>query len=292
MKKSLFYLFMLMAVAAMPLTSCNKDPQTEEVKKHDSKSDEDQIKATTYDALSWLQGCLVVVDKNDNVVRRVYGEVLDESQPDVISVPVADYSAAEKLFLNWVAPDKEATKVDGGYDYYLTNTQGKAQGSVSFRPDDCRADLVARMTVSEGTGLKQISEVEFIKYDLWPENAAYQKYEAGKIYDVECHELSWKNPKFEAILTTLPFYCVQSNTNGKEAILVWISPDDDDPNAHPAVVNYINSALEYLPTEEEADRVLEFYNNNGAFWADMLKEMDAKGYKWSPIDSPWSTNKR
>ena len=30
MKKSLFYLFMLMAVVAMPLTSCEKDPQKED----------------------------------------------------------------------------------------------------------------------------------------------------------------------------------------------------------------------------------------------------------------------
>ena len=46
---------------------------------------------------------------------------MDESQPTVISVPVADYIAAEETFLDWVAPDKEATKVEGGYDYNLTD---------------------------------------------------------------------------------------------------------------------------------------------------------------------------
>ena len=133
MKKNLFYLFTLMAVAAMPLTSCEKDLQKEEDAQHDPKSDSDQTKIATYDALSWLQGSIVVVDDNDKVIRRIYGKPLDESQPDVISVPVVGYGAAEKIFLSWVAPGKEAVKVDGGYDYNLTDADGKDQGNVAFR---------------------------------------------------------------------------------------------------------------------------------------------------------------
>lgn len=144
MKKSLFYFFMLMAVAVMPLTSCEKESQTEE-KQHNPTSDEDLTPITSFDALSWLQGNLVVVNRNGEVVRRIYGEVLDASQPDVLSSPVADYAAAEQVFLSWVAPGKEAAKVDGGYDYYLTDRDGKAPGSVSFRAVDGDTRVIARI---------------------------------------------------------------------------------------------------------------------------------------------------
>ena len=107
-----------MAAAAMPLTSCEKndDPKVETEQQHDPKSDADQTAIISYDAMEWLQGSLVIVDNKGEVVRRVYGKPLDESQPDVISVPVISYDIAETIFLGWVAPGKEATKVEGGYD--------------------------------------------------------------------------------------------------------------------------------------------------------------------------------
>ena len=79
-----------MAIGVMPLTSCDKEnePQNEpeQEDQHDPTSDSDQVKVTGYDALSWLQGALVVVNEQGEVVRRVYGKPLDASQPDVISV--------------------------------------------------------------------------------------------------------------------------------------------------------------------------------------------------------------
>lgn len=79
MKKSLFYLFMLMAVATMPLTSCEKDPQKEDGQ-HDPKSDSDLTEITAYNSLSWLQGSLVVVgekgDKTNGSHVMVYNSDL------------------------------------------------------------------------------------------------------------------------------------------------------------------------------------------------------------------------
>ena len=157
----------MMAVAVMPMTSCEKDPQKDEEQQHNPTSDEDQTPITAFDGLSWIQGSLVVVDDNGEVIRRVYGEPLDESQPDVLSAPVADYAAAEKTFLSWVAPDKVATKVEGGYDYHLTSAEGKTQGIVSFRAVEGDARIAARMTVAEGTDLKKVKEFEFISRDLY-----------------------------------------------------------------------------------------------------------------------------
>ena len=291
MKKNWFYLFLLMAITVMPLTSCSNDddPKAEQ---HEPESDENQIEVTSYDALKWLQGCLVVVDEKGEVFRRVRGKALEESQPTVISIPVKDYAAAETLFLSWVAPGKEATPVDGGYDYELTDADGKAQGSVSFRATEEEAGLMAHMSVAAGTALKQISEVKFIASDFWPENDDIPVVKASMIYDRYDYELIWeavdeggwsmelylKKPK----LTLLPFYCIQSNTDGKEGILVWLCPDSKDMTRHPEPYRYFEqNAHLYLPTEDEAEMVLNFYNNNHTFWKKMMGDMDDLGYQWN-----------
>ena len=213
-----------MAVAVMPLTSCNKDNDPQVDEQHDPESDSDQRQITAYDALSWLQGNIVVVDGKDEIIRRILGKALDESQPDVISIPVVDYGEAEKIFLGWVAPDKEAIKVDGGYDYNLTDAEGNAQGSVSFRAVDGADGAVACMTVAEGTGLKLVSEVRFIDAGLWPENDETLEVKAGEIYELEDYVLSWSGSLTLTFnkpeLKSLPFYCIQGNTEGKEGILV------------------------------------------------------------------------
>ena len=298
MKKNWFYILLSMTIAAVPLISCNSDdddmPKTEDGL-HNSDSDKDRIEITGYNALEWLQGCLVVVDDDGEIFRRVYGKALDESQPTVISVPVADYAAAETLFLDWVAPQKEATKVDGGYDYYLTDEVDRPQGCVMFRAVEGEHGIVARMTVAPGTDLKQISEVNFVDTDFWPENAATPKYEAGKIYYMDDYVLKWRDTFIgygfvtPTSKTSLPFYCLQGNTDGKQGLLIWLSPDADDVLQHPRTY-YYKYALEYLATLEEGEKVIEFYNNNNqAFWNNMLKEMDALGYEWSAQDWPNAT---
>ena len=293
MKKNLFYFLLLMAIGVMPLTSCDKEnePQNEpeQEDQHDPTSDSDQVKVTGYDALSWLQGALVLVNEQGDVVRRVYGKPLDASQPDVLSVPVIDKAAAEKLFLDWVAPTKEATRVEGGYDYALTDAEGKAQGSVSFRAVEGEAGVLARMTVNEGTDLKQVSAVEFLDASLWPENDDVALYEAGKIYNLETTVLEWAWDNYKSDYYGLPknrevpFYCVQGNTDGKEALLVWLCSDDDFAGNHPTPSGYIHRDLYlHLPTVPQAEKVFDFFNANYDAWQKMLKEMDAKGYQWSP----------
>ena len=285
MKKNWFYLFLLMALAVMPLTSCDNDdePMAKEEQKHDPNSDSDIIEDSGYNALSWLQGCLVVVDENGEVVRRVYGKALDASQPDVISVPVADYAAAEALFLSWVAPTMEATKVDGGYDYNLTDAEGKALGSVSFRAVEDGGRVIARMSVADGTELKQISEVNFIDAKLWPENDS-EKVEKGKVY----YKKDWVfrvDRSRQVDYESIPFYCLQSNTDGKEGILIWLSPDVVDEKAEPTINVYIYYLfLQYLPTEFEAKKVVELCRSGyAAKWLGMLKTMkEEHGIDWYP----------
>ena len=287
MKKSLFYLFMLMAVVAMPLTSCEKDPQKEDGQ-HDPKSDSDLTEITAYNSLTWMQGSLVVVNKNGEIVRRIYGEPLDESQPDVLSAPVASYATAEKIFLSWVAPGKSATKVDGGYDYNLTDEEGKAQGSVSFRAVEDGGRVVARMTVANGTDLKEVSEVNFINSKLWPENAApWVKVKEGEVVTRADGILTWEDG-FYLKSGSIPYYTLQGNTDGKVGIQVYLCPDSDNSDLHPRAGSYNYEVLPYLPSEWEAQQVLDIFNNNKAAWDKMMETMASMGYDWYPKEG-WGT---
>ena len=142
----------------------------------------------------------------------------------------------------------------------VTDAEGKTQGGVTFRAEGGELGVMARMTVAPGTDLKQISEVNFVDIDLWPENDAPQKVETRKIYYMDGYELS--NYARDAELKSLPFYCLRGNTNGNEGILVWLSPDLDGLEYHSAAINYMNFALPYLPTESQAQKVLDRLNEN------------------------------
>lgn len=291
MKKNWFYLFLLMAITVIPLTSCDKDDEPvidngeEEYQKPGPDYQEETRQVTAYDGLSWLQSNLVEVDDNNNVIRRVYGKPLDPSQPTVISVPVNDFADADSTFLRWVAPGKETIKVDGGHDYNMTDRDGNPQGAVSFRAVEGEAGVIARMDIAPGTDLKQVTEVKFIDAELWPENAAYQRLEKRKIYWMEDYELTWSEGgpyvlDLHVEKKLLPFYCLQDNTNGKEGILVWLSPDEDNYYSHPAIKWYNKEARSYLPKAAEAQKVVDRINQNVAFWNTMLSDMKANGHDW------------
>ena len=293
MKKNWFNLFLLMAIAVMPLTSCDNDddpqpPQPGE-EQHDPKSDSDLTEITAYNSLSWLQGAIVIVDEKGEVIRRVYGEPLDESQPDVLSAPVAGYGAAEKIFLSWVAPGKTAAKVEGGYDYNLTDAEGKAQGSVSFRAVEGEDGVVARMTVAEGTDLKQVSEFNFVDSKFWPENAApWEKVKEGDVLHTWDGILTWEDG-FYIKTGRVAYYTLQGNTDGKVGIQVHLCPDDNDSDLHPKAGKYWDDAiLQYLPSEWEAQQVLDIFNNNRAAWDKMMETMASMGHNWYPQEG-WGT---
>ena len=310
MKKNWIYLFLSMAIVA-PLTSCSNDDDEPKpvVGQHDPTSDDDQKAIEAYDALEWLQGSLVLVDKNGEVVRRVCGKNLDESQPTVISIPVMNAAAAAQKFLSWVAPDKEISEIDGGYDYTLTDREGKIQGGVSFHTVEEEGGVIARMTVAPGTDLKQVTEVNFVDADLWPENAASEKYTAGKTYWLEGERYEWVRysssqiPDFRMASEKLEFYCLQGNDQGhNDAILVWLSPDDSPSDwqtvsgrdqwliTHTYPYNYLYYGLNYrLPHLCELLQVMNFYQSNRNAWNNMLKVMDGKGYQWSAGTSKTAT---
>jgi hypothetical protein len=300
MKKNWLHLILAMAFIAMPLTSCDNDDDDVTkpvIDQHDPTSDADQVPVTGYDALEWLQSCIVVVDENSEVVRRIYGKPLDESQPTVLSISVSNFADAEKIFLSWVAPGKEATKVEGGYDYHLTDAKGNDQGSVSLRAVEGEDGVIARMTVAEGTDLKQVSEVKFIHYELWPENAEYPIYRTGEMYLMETKHLYWgRLPQdgrnyLKAQTKEEIFYCIQGNTPGEEGILIWIAPDYNADLTNVPGYAYIDTkATQYLPSEAEAQKVLDVFNKmDKRSWDYMLERMDKLGFQWSAQSGGFTT---
>ena len=294
MKRNLFYFIILMAMAAVPLTSCEKDYQKEEPGQHDPASDADQIEITGYNGLEWFQNSIVVLDESGKPERRVYGEMLDPSDTTILSVCVSDLKMAEEIFLSWVAPDKDAKKVAGGYDYDMTDYDGTPQGSVAFRNADGNQGVLATVTVGADTDLKCFTEINFVSEQAWPENSSVEKYESGKTYVIRANRLQRQQHPIQSddpndpytcmfpLPRDLTFFCIQGNTGGKEAILVYLSPDVNDRHAHGRPKDYIDyNAYKQCASLPEAEKVLKYYTENYEYWEAMIDYMeDVKGEKW------------
>ena len=298
MKRNLFYFIILMAFVAMPLTSCEKGQKGEEQGQHDPSSDEDQIEITGYDGLEWFQNSIVVVDKKGKPERRIVGEMLDPSDTTILSVRVNDLKNAEDIFLSWVAPDKEVNKVSDGYDYAMTDYDGTPQGSVAFRNADGSQGVLATVTVGAGTDLKCFTEINFVSSQAWPLNSSNQKFEYCQTYVIRASHLSieqspvqpndwyWEDGNLTCMVPSRPrdhtFFCIQENTDGKEAILVYLSPDVNDRHAHGRPKDYIDyNAYKHCASLPEAEKVLKYYTENYEYWEAMIDYMeDVKGEKW------------
>ena len=295
MKKFLFYLPILTAVVAMLLTSCEKGqkPQEEEQGQHEPSSDTDQIEIAGYDALEWFQNSIVVLDENGNAERRIYGEMLDPSDTTILSVCVSDLKMAEDIFLSWVAPEKAVNKVNDGYDYSLTDYDGSPQGSVAFRNADGSQGVLATVTVGPNTDLKCFTEINFVSSQAWPENSSIEKYESGKTYVIRANYLMRQEHPVQSddpddpftcmfpLPSDLTFFCIQGNTGGKEAILVHLSPDENDHQAHGRPFEYTSyNAHKQCASLPEAEKVLKYYTDYYQFWEAMIDVMEKNGEKW------------
>ena len=295
MKKSLFYFFIVMAIVAMPLTSCEKVPQKpDEEKQHDPQSDVDQIEISGYDGLEYFQNSIVVLDENGKPERRVYGVKLDPSDTTVLSVRVSDLEMAKNIFLSWVAPEKEAIPVNDGYDYNLTDRDGRPQGSVSFSKADGKDGILATVTVGENTDLKCFTQINFVSDQAWPDNSDNVKYETGKTYVIRAQALKIDNcpeqPDPELYMhivcmmpytADLTFFCIQGNTDGKEAILVYLSPDLNDRLVHDQPWSYVYwNAHKHCASLPEAEKVLKYYTENYESWEAMIDYMESLGHVW------------
>ena len=293
MKKLL--LLMMAAMVSYAFISCEKNHGSNDDQngKHDPASDADQIEITGYNGLEWFQNSIVVLDENGKPARRVYGEMLDPSDTTILSVCVSDLKMAEDIFLSWVAPDKDAKKVAGGYDYDLTDYDDTPQGSVSFRNADGNQGVLATVTVGADTDLKCFTEINFVSDQAWPENSSVEKYESGKTYVIRANRLQRQQHPIQSddpddpytcmfpLPRDLTFFCIQGNTGGKEAILVHLSSDENARDAHGRPFEYISyNAHKQCASLPEAEKVLKYYTEYYQFWEAMIDIMENKGEKW------------
>ena len=298
------FLMMMTAMVSFAFISCEKNPESndDEIGKHDPTSDADQIEVTGYNGLEWFQNSIVVLDESGKPIRRVNGEMLDPSDTTILSVCVSDLKMAEDLFLSWVAPEKDVNKVNGGYDYNLTDYDDTPQGSVSFRNADGTDGILATVTVGENTDLKCFTEINFVSDQAWPENSNNVKYETGKTYVIRTQALAMNycpeqpDPDLEMTLlcmmpytTDLTFFCIQGNTDGKEAILVYLSPDVNDQMAHGHPYDYTEwNAHKHCASLPEAEKVLKYYTDHYETWEAMIDYMESIGLAWD-WHYGWST---
>jgi hypothetical protein len=290
------FIMMMAVMVSFAFISCEKNPESndDEIGKHDPTSDADQIEVTGYNGLEWFQNSIVVLDESGKPIRRVNGEMLDPSDTTILSVCVSDLKMAEDLFLSWVAPEKDVNKVNGGYDYNLTDYDDTPQGSVSFRNADGSQGILATVTVGTNTDLKCFSEINFVNDQAWPENSNNVKYETGKTYVIRAQALAMDycpaqpDPDLEMTLlcmmpytTDLTFFCIQGNTDGKEAILVYLSPDVNDQMAHGHPYDYTEwNAHKHCASLPEAEKVLKYYTENYESWEAMIDYMESLGHAW------------
>ena len=256
MKKLL--LMMMAAMVSFAFISCEKNQESkdDEIGQHDPASDADQIEITGYNGLEWFQNSIVVIDENGKPVRRVYGEMLDPSDTTILSVCVSDLKMAEEIFLSWVAPEKDVNKVNGGYDYNLTDYDGSPQGSVAFRNADGKQGILATVSVGANRLQRQQHPIQSDDPD-------------------DPYTCMFPLPR------DLTFFCIQGNTGGKEAILVHLSPDENARDAHGRPFEYISyNAHKQCASLPEAEKVLKYYTEYYQFWEAMIDIMENKGEKW------------
>ena len=79
----------------------------------------------------------------------------------------------------------------------------------------------------------------------------------------------------------LTFFCIQGNTDGKEAILVYLSPDLNDRLVHDQPWSYVYwNAHKHCASLPEAEKVLKYYTENYESWEAMIDYMESLGYAW------------
>ena len=186
MKKqySILWLMAMVVAATFTFTACSDDD--------DDKAPE-RLETTAYDDLDYFQRAIVDVDSLGNFQCRQYGVPLYDNDTTHLYIGVESIEAAEKIFRYWLAPDIEAVAAaDNSITANLTDEDGKAQGTIFFRPGT--AGTVAEVTASPETRLLHFSQVTFLLNSAWPFNNAASKWHVGDVVhnvhldaDVEKH---------------------------------------------------------------------------------------------------------
>ena len=177
MKKqySILWLIAVALVATFTFTACSSDDDD-----NNSNKESERFESNDYDDLNYFQCAIVNVDSLGNFLCRQYGVPLYDNDTTHLYLGVESLEVAEQVFRKWLAPDiKAETAADKSLTVNLTDEEGKAQGTVFFRPGT--GGTVAEVTVSPETKLKHFSQITFMLNSAWPLNSAKSKWHVGDI---------------------------------------------------------------------------------------------------------------
>lgn len=203
--KQILYTLAALSLFSLAATSCS-----------DNKGDEPSIPdAITNGAeLDFLQNRLCILDEAGNIKERVYGRVLDESEPQTVSVGVDDFDEARDIFSSLFSSETHIS--DDGLLAQFSSGRGHAQLAMTDGTDGviARADFAV-------DGLKFVSSMHFVLNSAWPENEAIKGFHT---LGVQYQYSGWSenNPggKDDELH---PFVCIREYKNGIPALLVGAS---------------------------------------------------------------------
>jgi len=217
MKKqySIMWLMAVAFAATFTFTACSSDDDD------NTNNDSEKFETTNYDDLDYFQRAIVDVDSLGNFKYRQYGTPLYENDTTHLYLGVETLEAAEQFFRQWLAPDiKAVAAADKSLTVNLTDEQGKAQGTVYFRPGT--GGTVAEVTVSPETKLRHFSQVTFLLNSAWPFNSATSKWHVGDIV----HNLHYANgleDYCEGGKLARDWVCIRESSNGVKPMFCAIS---------------------------------------------------------------------
>ena len=267
MKKLAFYLLMI-PLFGIGMTSCSEEdngPDMPETPQEDSVYVEDE--------LAILQNHLVKVDEEDNLVERIWGEVLDEAVPDEVTVGVDSLAQAIAIFRGFFA-DTTMISEDG-----MLATFSVKEGSAELKVANGENGLVAYATF-DVPSLMYVSRINFILNSAWPENATAKGYhKCGVFYEHKAWtgEPWWNMDVSEDKL--YKFLCIREYDNGKPALLIAIEPKGLPLHPNGVQRDYGGN----MPKENKAKEISEILRKDWAKYKNHINE----AYGRTALEDGW-----
>ena len=202
--------------------ACSHDDDLNEKSKSNKK--EGTIAIKTHDNLAAFQNTIVETNEEGKVISYIYGEPLDESDPEHLYIGVDNIQEAKEMFGLWLTNDAilKPTK-KGGVSVLLTSKEGIQQGTIFFNPGT-EENHIAEVTASPETPLKGFRCITFLNNNAWPKSNLLTGARKWQRFDI-VRNIHMKDISdcLSSNDQRLNFVCIQGSSNGVKPIFCAIS---------------------------------------------------------------------
>lgn len=213
---------MLIAAATPTFTACSSSDDDDNNNQGGNGTEQTDSLTTMWDDLAVFQNAICVIDSSGVLVRYEVGQALYENDPQHLYIGVDNIEEAAKMFATWIAPDVKLAAITPtvtDLTAQLTDTQGRAQGTIYFRAGS--GSTVAEVTASADTKLKYVERITFLLNSAWPFNSETLVWHKG---DIRRFQISGKaGGSLQDQDKELPFVLVREGKNGVKPMWVTIS---------------------------------------------------------------------